>query len=112
MALRTGSEELVVQAALSGRDVVGLAKTGSGKTAAFLLPVVVHVAAQARARTGDGPVAVVLAPTRELAEQIHAEARRCGRPLCSCAHHPSIQQPRLDSNVLWMHLPASAVKGP
>jgi DEAD/DEAH box helicase len=66
-----------VQAALSGRDVLGLAKTGSGKTAAFLLPLVVHVADQRRVGAGEGPVAIVLAPTRELAEQIHVESRRC-----------------------------------
>jgi superfamily II DNA/RNA helicase len=65
------------QAALSGRDVVGVAQTGTGKTAAFLLPLVIHVAAQPRVRPGEGPAAIVLAPTRELAEQIHREARRC-----------------------------------
>jgi hypothetical protein len=65
------------QAALSGRDVLGLAKTGSGKTAAFLLPLVVHVAAQSRVTAGEGPIALILVPTRELAEQIHVEARRC-----------------------------------
>ena len=68
------------QAALSGRDVLGLATTGSGKTAAFLLPLVVHVAAQASVKAGEGPVAIVLAPTRELAEQIHVEARKCATP--------------------------------
>ena len=68
----------VIQAALSGRDVVGIAQTGSGKTAAFLLPMVVHCAAQARVRAGQGPIAIVIAPVRELAEQIHREARRFG----------------------------------
>lgn len=66
-----------LQAALSGRDILGIAKTGSGKTAAFLLPLVVHVEAQPRVRPGESPVALCLAPTRELAEQIHREARRC-----------------------------------
>lgn len=70
-----------LQAALSGRDVLGLAKTGSGKTAAFLLPLVVHVRAQAAVRAGEGPIALVLAPTRELSEQIHVEARRCALQL-------------------------------
>ena len=68
-----------MQAALSGRDVLGLAKTGSGKTAAFLLPLVVHVRAQAAVQPGEGPIAIILAPTRELSEQIHVEARRCAR---------------------------------
>lgn len=65
-----------MQAALSGRDVLGIAKTGSGKTAAFLLPLVVHVEAQPRVLPGESPVALCIAPTRELAEQIHREARR------------------------------------
>lgn len=74
----------MLQAALSGRDVLGIAKTGSGKTAAFLLPLVVHVEAQPRVRPGESPVALCLAPTRELAEQIHREARRWAH-MCSCA---------------------------
>ena len=53
--------------ALSGRDMVGIAQTGSGKTLAFLLPAVVHIIAQNELRPGDGPIALILAPTRELA---------------------------------------------
>lgn len=55
----------------------GIAKTGSGKTAAFVLPMVMHVLDQREVQKGEGPVAVVVAPTRELAEQIHREAREC-----------------------------------
>ncbi|CAI5984533.1 unnamed protein product [Closterium sp. NIES-65] len=66
---------------LSGRDVIGVAKTGSGKTAAFVLPLIVHVADQPRAGRGEGPIALICAPTRELAAQIHAEARRFAKPL-------------------------------
>jgi ATP-dependent RNA helicase DDX5/DBP2 len=62
--------------ALSGRDMVGVAQTGSGKTLAFLLPALVHMAAQPQLRPGDGPMALVLAPTRELAGQIQAEAAK------------------------------------
>jgi len=65
----------LAQAALSGRDVLGVAKTGSGKTAAFVLPLAVHVARQARVREGEGPIALLLAPTRELAEQTHQQCR-------------------------------------
>ena len=57
---------------LSGRDVVAVAETGSGKTLSFLLPAVVHVNAQPYLEPGDGPIALVLAPTRELAVQIQA----------------------------------------
>lgn len=60
--------------AMSGRDMIGIAQTGSGKTMAYLLPAIVHINAQPPVRRGDGPVALILAPTRELALQIQAEA--------------------------------------
>ena len=59
--------------ALEGRDVIGLAQTGTGKTAAFGLPIIQHVADQMEMR------ALVLAPTRELAQQITAHLREMGR---------------------------------
>lgn len=61
---------------MSGRDVIGVARTGSGKTLAFLLPVLRHIALQPRAGPGEGPAAVVIAPTRELAIQIYGEAKK------------------------------------
>merc|ERR1739838_494171 len=64
---------------LSGRDVIGIARTGSGKTAAFLWPLLVHVMAQPRLQKGDGPIGVILAPTRELCQQIHQECRKYGK---------------------------------
>ena len=54
----------------------GIAETGSGKTAAFILPMLVHLMDQPELSEGEGPIAVIMAPTRELAEQIHREARR------------------------------------
>jgi ATP-dependent RNA helicase RhlE len=54
---------------LAGRDVLGCAQTGTGKTAAFALPILDRLARQAR-RSGRGPRALVLTPTRELATQI------------------------------------------
>ncbi|KAG7667857.1 hypothetical protein Ndes2526B_g01740 [Nannochloris sp. 'desiccata'] len=65
---------------LSGRDVVGVAKTGSGKTAAFVLPMLVHIMDQRELTRGEGPIALIAAPTRELAEQIHRETRKFSRP--------------------------------
>jgi len=65
--------------ALSGRDMVGIAETGSGKTLAFLLPGVVHINAQPHLERGDGPIMLVMAPTRELAVQIQEECNRFGR---------------------------------
>ncbi|SBT43252.1 ATP-dependent RNA helicase DDX5, putative [Plasmodium ovale wallikeri] len=59
--------------ALSGKDMIGKAETGSGKTLAFILPAFVHILAQPSLKPGDGPVVLVLAPTRELAEQIRQE---------------------------------------
>ena len=60
--------------------MVGLAETGSGKTLAYLLPALVHVNAQPVLKEGEGPLALLLAPTRELAVQIHEEAVRFGHP--------------------------------
>ncbi|EHY65974.1 ATP-dependent RNA helicase DDX17 [Nematocida ausubeli] len=60
--------------ALSGRDMVGVANTGSGKTLSFILPALIHAKAQKPLRQGDGPIVLVLAPTRELVSQIEEEA--------------------------------------
>ncbi|XP_015921958.1 uncharacterized protein [Parasteatoda tepidariorum] len=60
--------------ALSGRDLVGIAQTGSGKTLAYILPAIVHINHQPPLERGDGPIALVLAPTRELAQQIQQVA--------------------------------------
>ncbi|KAL7066920.1 DEAD/DEAH box helicase family protein [Cryptosporidium serpentis] len=67
--------------ALSGRDMIGIAETGSGKTLGFLLPSMVHISAQPRLRYGDGPICLILAPTRELVEQIREQANRFGNIL-------------------------------
>ncbi|KAK9828689.1 hypothetical protein WJX72_001532 [[Myrmecia] bisecta] len=67
-------------AALSGRDVLGIAKTGSGKTAAFVLPMLVHIMDQAELNKGEGPIGIIVAPTRELSEQIHKETRKFSKP--------------------------------
>lgn len=72
----SGIQRQAMPVALSGRDIIGIAKTGSGKTAAFLLPMIVHIMDQDELEKGDGPIGVVLAPTRELADQIYSEAKR------------------------------------
>ena len=64
--------------ALSGRDIVAIAKTGSGKTCGFLLPGMLHIQ-QTRKDARVGPTLLVLAPTRELAMQIKTEADKFGR---------------------------------
>jgi len=68
-----------IPVALSGRDIIGIAKTGSGKTAAFLWPALVHIMDQPELEPGDGPIALICAPTRELCQQIFVEARRFGK---------------------------------
>lgn len=65
--------------ALSGRDMVGIAATGSGKTLSYCLPGIVHINAQPLLSPGDGPIVLVLAPTRELAVQIQQECSKFGR---------------------------------
>ncbi len=55
---------------LEGRDLLGCARTGTGKTAAFALPLLHHMAAKSRRRTPKGCRVLVLAPTRELALQV------------------------------------------
>ncbi|CAB3259743.1 unnamed protein product [Arctia plantaginis] len=60
--------------ALSGKNFVGIAQTGTGKTLAYLLPAAVHIK-EKKARRGLGPVVLVLAPTRELARQIEQVAK-------------------------------------
>ena len=64
-----------IPAALDGRDVLGLAQTGTGKTAAFSLPILERLVSLRR----PGPRALILAPTRELAIQIHAEIEALAR---------------------------------
>ena len=70
----TPIQERAIPVALEGRDVLGLAQTGTGKTAGFMLPIL------QRLTTGPmGPVrALIVAPTRELAEQIHQTAVALG----------------------------------
>ena len=66
---------------LAGRDVLGIAQTGTGKTAAFALPIL-HKLFESRGSNGPrGPRALVLAPTRELASQIGEEFRAYGKDL-------------------------------
>ncbi|XP_072339790.1 probable ATP-dependent RNA helicase DDX5 [Scyliorhinus torazame] len=65
--------------ALSGKDMVGIAQTGSGKTLAYLLPAIVHINHQPFLERGDGPICLVLAPTRELAQQVQHVAHDYGR---------------------------------
>ncbi|EFC36193.1 predicted protein [Naegleria gruberi] len=66
---------------MSGRNIIGIAKTGSGKTLAFVLPMLRHVLDQPPLKTVDGPIGIVMAPTRELAMQIHSDIEKFSAPL-------------------------------
>ncbi|GAM28709.1 hypothetical protein SAMD00019534_118850 [Acytostelium subglobosum LB1] len=69
-----------VPIAMSGRDMIAIAKTGSGKTASFIWPSIPHIMDQPYLEKGDGPIALFVAPTRELAHQIYLETQKFARP--------------------------------
>jgi ATP-dependent RNA helicase DDX23/PRP28 len=70
---------------MQNRDIIGVAETGSGKTLAFLIPLLSWIQSLPKIeRTEDadqGPYAIILAPTRELAQQIEEETVKFGQPL-------------------------------
>ncbi|KAJ3589639.1 hypothetical protein NHX12_010482 [Muraenolepis orangiensis] len=70
-----------IPAIMSGRDLIGIAKTGSGKTIAFLLPMFRHIMDQRPLEEAEGPIAVIMTPTRELALQITKECKKFSKPL-------------------------------
>lgn len=70
-----------IPAIMSGRDLIGIAKTGSGKTIAFLLPMYRHIMDQRPLEEAEGPIAVIMTPTRELALQITKECKKFSKPL-------------------------------
>lgn len=61
-------QDQAIPSILDGRDIIGLANTGTGKTAAFLLPIIERLE-----RNGEQPTVLIMAPTRELAQQIDVE---------------------------------------
>jgi len=75
-----GSCSQAIPAIMRGRNVIGLASTGSGKTFAFLLPMIMHIMDQREIERGEGPIALVLCPTREVALQTHSVVKRFFRP--------------------------------
>jgi superfamily II DNA/RNA helicase len=74
----TDIQRQAVPVALEGRDLMASAQTGTGKTAAFVLPVLQRLTAPSRAK-GPGPRVLVLTPTRELATQVEEHIRLLGR---------------------------------
>ncbi|KAL7901403.1 pre-mRNA-splicing ATP-dependent RNA helicase PRP28 [Trichoderma sp. SZMC 28014] len=77
-------QRAAIPIALQARDLIGVAVTGSGKTAAFLLPLLVYISdlpPLTESNKNDGPYALIIAPTRELVQQIETEARKFAEPL-------------------------------
>lgn len=70
----TAIQSRAIPPALAGKDVIGCAQTGTGKTAAFAIPMIERLAG------GEGPRALILAPTRELAMQIQKTFELLGQP--------------------------------
>ena len=75
----TSIQERAIPHILQGRDLLGCAQTGTGKTAAFVLPLLQYIANHPRARTPGRPRALIIAPTRELAAQIGDSLATYGR---------------------------------
>ena len=74
----------------AGKDLLGIAETGTGKTAAFALPILAASLAAATAASRPGaPHALILAPTRELASQIGRALRALTAAACPCAQPSS-----------------------
>lgn len=75
----TPIQRATIPIGLQCRDIMGIAETGSGKTASFVLPMLVYISSLPPINDrnkNDGPYAIVLAPTRELAQQIEIETRK------------------------------------
>ena len=76
----TAIQAQAIPAAVEGRDILGCAQTGTGKTAAFVLPILHRLAGyEAAGRPRQGIKALVLTPTRELAKQVEEAVRSYGR---------------------------------
>ncbi|KAL4930176.1 DEAD/DEAH box RNA helicase [Aspergillus undulatus] len=71
----TSIQAQAIPSIMSGRDVIGVAKTGSGKTMAFLIPMFRHIKDQRPLDNMEGPVGLIMTPTRELATQIHKDCK-------------------------------------
>ncbi|EUD68211.1 adenosinetriphosphatase [Plasmodium inui San Antonio 1] len=77
-----GIQMQTIPALMCGRDVIAIAETGSGKTLSYLFPLIRHVLHQPPLRNNDGPIAIILTPTRELSKQVKSEAR----PYCQAVN--------------------------
>jgi ATP-dependent RNA helicase DDX42 len=72
----TPIQSIGVPCVLKSRDVLAISKTGTGKTAVYVWPMVSHIASSKPSKKDEGPVALVLVPTRELCIQVYNEAKK------------------------------------
>jgi ATP-dependent RNA helicase RhlE len=75
----TPIQDVAIPAILAGHDVIGTAPTGTGKTAAFVLPILHNLLATKKQGGRRATRALIVTPTRELAEQIHSVIRELGK---------------------------------
>jgi superfamily II DNA/RNA helicase len=94
-----------IPAALTGRDLLVSSNTGSGKTAAFLLPSIQRLQAEPTIK-GMGPRVLVLTPTRELALQVEKSAMKYGNDLRRFSHRLSGRR-----RTVWLAAQASEPAG-
>ena len=84
----TGIQALSWPAAILGHDVGGISETGSGKTYAYVLPMLHHILAQHEPKPGEGCIGLVLVPTRELCHQVSLNHGTYYPPAMAVAQDP------------------------
>lgn len=99
-------QRAVLEPAMKGQDLIARAKTGTGKTLAFGIPIIRHIVdedSQSAPRQGRSPRALVLAPTRELAKQVEREFHESAPMLSTVCTYGGVsiglQQRQLDRGV-------------
>ena len=93
-------QEQSIPALLEGRDMIGCAQTGTGKTAAFMLPILQHLEKNHRRPVSRKPRVLIVAPTRELAAQIRDSAETYGKHTqsnCTVIFGGVGQRPQVDA---------------
>jgi ATP-dependent RNA helicase DDX41 len=83
-----------IPTAFSGRDMIGIAFTGSGKTLAFCLPAIMaslEMEARVPFARGEGPVGLIICPSRELARQTYEQCVAMGQALKESGQYPEIR---------------------
>jgi ATP-dependent RNA helicase RhlE len=104
----TPIQSAAIPLAMAGHDLIGIAQTGTGKTAAFTLPILTHLATSSASGSQRGTRVLILAPTRELAAQIEENARAYGKHLPvrlasvfgGVGEHPQIRALRSGTDII------------